>query len=128
MCMFGFGARVVVIVVVEVVVVDTILVDVVLSVVPFVEVISVSKTVCIVDVVIFSGGNGVVCISSGVVCIANAVVTLVVCKNTVDVDMAKVVAWGVVILADEREVVADIADVVLFDLSKLITGTTDETE
>ena len=90
--MFGFGARVVVIVVVEVVVVDTILVDVVLSVVPFVEVISVSKTVCNVDVVIFNGGNGVVCISSDVVCIANAVVTLVVFKNTVDVAMEKVLA------------------------------------
>ena len=31
-------------------------------------------------------------------------------------------------VADGREVVADIADVVFFDLSKLITGTTDETE
>ena len=63
--MFGFGAGVVVIVVVvEVVVVDTLLVDVVFGVV---GVVPVSETVGTVDVVIFNGGNAVVCIGSGVV-------------------------------------------------------------
>ena len=121
--MFGFGAGVVVIVVV-------LFVDVVFGIV---GVVPVSETAKIVNVVIFDGGNAVVCIGSGivwinngVVCIVN-VVALVVCLITVDVDMDIVLAWVVLIVADEREVVGDIGVVVLLDLSKLITGTTDET-